>query len=307
MSSRASAMSRTKTRISNSFERKTVNRTDRGALVNFTFTDRDFDRLRGLVRELTGISLSEQKRELVYGRLTRRLRALSFSSFKDYCDFLEQNLDLELEHFTNSITTNLTSFFRENHHFEMIASDPLKSWLMNRLGMNGKLRFWSAGSSTGEEAYSLAITLAETIPDVFNKNVKILATDLDTNVINTGHNGVYPENRIDALSGERKKKWFQRGSGDSTGMVKVDERLRSMVTFNQLNLMGEWPMRGPFDVIFCRNVVIYFDKPTQGVLFNRYADILCDDGVLFIGHSETMAEVCTRFDLVGKTMYRKIC
>ncbi len=284
-----------------------MNRSDRGALVTFTFTDKDFERLRGLVKELTGISLSEQKRELVYGRLTRRLRALGFSSFKDYCDFLEEHLDHELEHFTNAITTNLTSFFRENHHFELLANDPLHSWLMSRLGQNRKLRFWSAGSSTGEEAYSLAITLAETIPDVFNKDVKILATDLDTNVIATGRNGVYPENRIDALSTERKRKWFQRGGGNATGMVKVDDRLREMVTFNQLNLMADWPMRGRFDVIFCRNVVIYFDKPTQGVLFNRYADMLCDDGVLFIGHSETMADVCTRFDLVGKTMYRKIC
>lgn len=281
-------------------------RAERGALITFTFTDSDFARLRNLVKDLTGISLSEQKRELVYGRLTRRLRALGFNSFKDYCDFLEDNLGEELEHFTNAITTNLTSFFRENHHFELIANDPLKGWLLNRLGMNGRLRFWSAGSSTGEEAYSIAITLAETIPDVFSRNVKILATDLDTNVVATGRAGVYPENRIEALSPERKKKWFQRGGGASTGMVKVDEKLRNMATFNQLNLMGDWPMRGPFDVIFCRNVVIYFDKPTQARLFSRYADMLCDDGVLFIGHSETMADVCDRFELVGKTMYRKL-
>lgn len=283
-----------------------MTRSDRGALITFAFTDSDFSRLRALVKELTGISLSDQKRELVYGRLTRRLRALGFQAFKDYCDYLEENLDDELEHFTNSITTNLTSFFRENHHFELIANDPLKSWLLKRLGTNGKLRFWSAGCSTGEEAYSLAITLAETIPDVFNKNVKILATDLDTNVVATGRAGIYPENRIDALSTERKRQWFQRGGGASTGMVKVDDRLRNMVTFNQLNLMGPWPIKGTFDVIFCRNVVIYFDKPTQGVLFNRYADQLCEDGTLFIGHSETMADVCDRFDLIAKTMYRKL-
>lgn len=282
-----------------------MSRTERGALVTFSFTDADFARLRNLVKNLTGISLSEQKRELVYGRLTRRLRALGFGSFKDYCDFLEDNLDAELEHFTNAITTNLTSFFRENHHFELLSND-LRSWLMNRLGSNGRLRIWSAGCSTGEEAYSIAITLAETIPDVFSRNVKILATDLDTNVVATGRAGVYPENRIEAIEAERKRKWFQRGSGTTTGMVRVDQKLRDMVTFNQLNLMGEWPMRGKFDVIFCRNVVIYFDKPTQSKLFSRYADALCDDGVLFIGHSETMADVCDRFDLVGKTMYRKL-
>jgi len=279
---------------------------ERGPLVTFEFTERDFTRLRDLVRKLTGISLSDQKRELVYGRLTRRLRALGIGSFKDYCDFLEANLDHELEHFTNAITTNLTSFFRENHHFEMIADEPLHGWLLRRLQDNGRLRFWSAGCSTGEEAYSLAITLAETIPDVFSRDVKILATDLDTNVVATGRAGVYPENRIEALSTERKRNWFQRGSGDATGMVKVADDLRRMVTFNPLNLMGEWPMRGPFDVIFCRNVVIYFDKPTQATLFDRYANLLCNDGVLFIGHSETMAEICTRFDLVAKTMYRKL-
>jgi len=279
---------------------------ERGALVTFEFTDRDFTRLRELVRKLTGISLSDQKRELVYGRLTRRLRALGIESFKTYCDFLEDNLDRELEHFTNAITTNLTSFFRENHHFEMITEEPLQGWLRRRLQENGRLRFWSAGCSTGEEAYSLAITLAESIPDVFSRDVKILATDLDTNVVATGRTGVYPENRIETVSPERKRHWFQRGSGDAAGMVRVADALRGMVTFNPLNLMGNWPMRGPFDMIFCRNVVIYFDKPTQATLFDRYADLLCDDGVLFIGHSETMAELCTRFDLVGKTMYRKL-
>lgn len=282
----------------------TARRSD--ALTAFEFTDADFARLRVLVKEMTGINLSEQKRELVYGRLTRRLRALGIGSFRAYCDFLEANPDAELEHFTNAITTNLTSFFRENHHFEMLANEPLRSWLLQRLSTTGKLRCWSAGCSTGEEPYSLAITLAENIPNVFERDVRILATDLDTNVVATAATGVYPENRIESIDRERKAKWFARGTGSNAGMVRVSEKLRKMITFNQLNLMNDWPMRGKFDVIFCRNVVIYFDKPTQSVLFNRYADALCDDGVLFIGHSETMAEVCTRFDLIGKTMYRKI-
>ncbi len=281
-------------------------RKGKDSLVTFEFTDRDFSRLRELVKHLTGISLSDQKRELVYGRLTRRLRALGLVSFRQYCDFLEDNLDQELEPFTNAITTNLTSFFRENHHFEMLGSEPLHGWLMQRLNRNGRLRLWSAGCSTGEEAYSLAITLAETIPDIFKQDIKILATDLDTNVVATGRAGVYPENRVEALSTQRKKAWFRRGAGEATGMVRVMDDLRQMVTFNPLNLMAEWPMKGPFDVIFCRNVVIYFDKPTQATLFDRYADMLCDDGLLFIGHSETMTEVCTRFDLVAKTMYRKL-
>lgn len=283
-----------------------MSRPERGALVTYSFTDSDFARLRTMVKTLTGISLSEQKRELVYGRLTRRLRALGMSSFKDYCDYVEANPDEEIEHFTNAITTNLTSFFRENHHFELLSDGPVRDWLHKRLSMNGRLRIWSAGSSTGEEAYSIAMTLAETIPGVFEKDIKILATDLDTNVVATGRGGIYPENRIEALDRERKAKWFQKGSGELTGMVKISDKLRHMVTFNQLNLMGDWPMRGPFDVIFCRNVVIYFDKDTQAKLFDRYADILCDNGVLFIGHSETMAEICNRFELVAKTMYRKL-
>ncbi len=282
----------------------TARRSD--AMATFKFTDADFSRLRVMVKEMTGISLSEQKRELVYGRLTRRLRALGFEAFHDYCNYLEENQDEELEHFTNAITTNLTSFFRENHHFQMLSDEPLRSWLMQRLSSNGKLRCWSAGCSTGEEPYSLAITLSEMIPNIRDRDVKILATDLDTNVVATAAAGVYPENRIDALDRERKNKWFSRGTGANTGMVRVSDQLRGMITFNQLNLMSEWPMKGKFDVIFCRNVVIYFDKPTQSVLFNRYADALCDQGALFIGHSETMSEVCTRFDLIGKTMYRKI-
>lgn len=272
----------------------------------FTFTDKDFHRLRGMVKQLTGINLSEQKRELVYGRLTRRLRALRFTTFKEYCDYLESNPDAELEHFTNAITTNLTSFFRENHHFEMLSTPPIRDWLLQRFTQNGRLRIWSAGCSTGEEPYSIAITLAETIPDVFNKNVKILATDLDTNVVATGRAGIYPENRIEGVSQDRVKKWFVQGAGELTGMVRVADKLRNMITFNQLNLMGDWPMKGPFDVIFCRNVLIYFDKPTQQKLFNRYADLLCQDGVLFIGHSETVAELCDRLDLVAKTQYRKL-
>lgn len=271
----------------------------------FHFTDRDFNKLRDLVKDLTGISLSDQKRELLYGRLTRRLRALGIQKFSDYCDYLEEHPDEEVEHFTNAITTNLTSFFRENHHFEMIAGQ-LRPWLLSRYQQNGKIRVWSAGCSTGEEPYSIAMTLAESIPDCFNKNVKILATDLDTNVVAKAASGIYADNRIEGLPRERVNKWFTKGSGTNAGNVKVSDKLRDMITFKSLNLMHGWPMRGPFDIIFCRNVVIYFDKPTQATLFDRYADMICEDGVLFIGHSETMADVCNRFELVGKTMYRKL-
>lgn len=271
----------------------------------FVFTDSDFNKLRDTIKDIAGISLSDQKKELVYGRLTRRLRALRLQTFKEYLEYLEEHTDTELELFTNALTTNLTSFFRENHHFEMMATD-IHPWLLQRYQQTGRLRIWSAGCSTGEEPYSIAITIAESVPDAFSKNIKILATDLDTDVVAKAASGVYADNRIEGLPKERVKKWFVRGTGDKSGFVKVSDKLRDMITFKPLNLMHSWPMKGPFDVIFCRNVVIYFDKPTQAVLFDRYADMLCDSGVLFIGHSETMAEVCNRFELVGKTMYRKL-
>ena len=168
-----------------------------------------------------------------------------------------------------------------------------------------RIRVWSAGCSTGEEPYSLAMTFAENMPVNENWDVKILATDLDTNVIATAKAGLYNEERMTGVSNSRIKRWFLRGRGEHSGSVRVRPEIRDYITFKQLNLMGDWPMRGQFDVIFCRNVVIYFDKPTQAVLFDRYANYLKDDGYLFVGHSESLFKVTKRFDLIGHTTYRK--
>ncbi len=268
----------------------------------FQFTDQDFSHFRELVSRHTGISLSESKRELVYGRLSRRLRALNISKFSEYRALLEKGEPEELEQFSNMITTNLTAFFREKHHFDILTRElpALKSG-----GTNARrLRIWSAGCSTGEEPYSIAMALRESIPNIDAWDVKILATDLDSNVLSQGKSGVYSEDRLSGVSAEQKRRWFLKGKGQNQGKVRVVPQIREMISFRQLNLMEPWPMKGQFDAIFCRNVVIYFDKPTQTRLFSRFAEKLESEGRLFVGHSETLCKVTDRFELLGKTVYK---
>jgi chemotaxis protein methyltransferase CheR len=271
----------------------------------FKFTEKDFQCVRNLVTEHAGIYLSDAKKDLVYSRLSKRIRKLGFSGFRDYCEYLKQGHEDELVNFVNAITTNLTSFFREKHHFEYLKSTVMPRLLQDNAG-NKRIRIWSAGCSIGEEPYSLAMTVKEALRGTYGWDVKILATDLDTNVIEKAKSGVYAKERIEGLDQSIVRKWFKKGSGKHQGLVRVHPELKDLITFKQLNLMNQWPMKGPFDVIFCRNVVIYFDKATQKVLFNRYADILRDEGNLFIGHSETLFKVSTRFKLIGNTIYRKL-
>lgn len=271
---------------------------------SYNFTTQHFEQLRKLVSEHTGISLGEQKRDLLYGRLTRRLRSLGLSGFDDYIQLLHQSPDAELQNFINAVTTNLTSFFREMHHFDFLKDEWLPA-MRNKGGLQN-LKIWSAGCSTGEEAYSIAITLREALPDIDRLNISIIATDLDTAVVNTGSAGVYDEKRIEGMSEARKKRWFLRGVGGNQGKVRVCNELRDMVNFSQLNLMKPWPINDMFDLVFCRNVVIYFDKPTQRVLFDRFAGSIKSEGHLIIGHSETLHKISEKFELVGKTIYRKM-
>ncbi len=270
----------------------------------FRFTDDDFAFIRRLVGEQTGISLSEGKREMVYGRLARRLRERNIGSFAEYCRLLEGD-DGELMHLVNAITTNLTSFFRENHHFDYLRRTVIPD-LLERNRQIRRLRIWSAGCSTGEEPYSLAITLKEALPVNHGWDVKILATDIDTNVLDKARRGVYAFDGARNLPSERLQRWFQRGKGANAGKVRVNPALQELISFRQLNLMSDpWPMSGRFDVIFCRNVVIYFDKPTQKRLFARFAQMLDAQRHIFIGHSETLFQICDEFELVGNTVYRK--
>ncbi len=268
----------------------------------FKFTEKDFRFIVKYIAEHAGIVLSDAKRDLVYGRLVRRLRALRLSTFSEYCDLLIQDNEVELEHFVNALTTNLTSFFREPHHFDYLQQTVFPHLLKTK--QKKEIRIWSAGCSTGEEPYGIAIAAAESVPADWD--IQILATDLDSNVVAKAQQGIYNLDRVEGIENARLKRWFRKGSGSNAGKVKVSSELQELITFHQLNLLHQWPMKTLFDIIFCRNVVIYFDKETQKVLFDRYANQLVSDGHLFIGHSETMYKVCDRFSLLGHTIYQRI-
>jgi len=272
-------------------------------------TDNDFNFICEFVYQLTGIVLNENKREMVYRRLTRIVRDRNLHSFSDYCQLLREQGAQEKDYFINAITTNLTSFFREQHHFDYLATEELPKLMANKnVQANGKkrLRIWSSASSTGEEPYSIAITILETMRSVISDwDVKILATDIDSNVLATGKAGVYEHRRIENIKEDFKHKYFKRGCGENENNIRINKELSDLITFKKLNLLHEWPMKGPFDVIFCRNVIIYFDKPTQQELFARYYDLLAPGGLLMLGHSENLGDYQKHFDNVGRTIFRK--
>jgi chemotaxis protein methyltransferase CheR len=266
------------------------------AVKEFEFTTRDFDRVRALIYSRAGIALADSKQEMVYSRLARRLRATGIRSFTTYLDKLERETGgQEWEAFTNALTTNLTSFFREEHHFPILAEHIRK--------MKAPIEIWCSASSTGEEPYSIAITLCEVF-NTLTPPARVIATDIDTNVLNTGANGVYTLDRLDKMAPERARRFFLKGKGEQEGLVRVRPELRQLVTFKQLNLLSDdWPVSGEFDAIFCRNVMIYFDKPTQGKILSRFAPLMKPEGLLFAGHSENFLYVTDAFKLRGKTVY----
>lgn len=276
-----------------------------GSGSDFDLSDAAFNRIRELVREHTGIALSEAKRQLVYGRLSRRLRTLGLEGFRDYIELLEKADPAELEEFTNAITTNLTSFFRESHHFEHFANQVLPA-ITSRRPAASRLRIWSSACSTGEEPYSISMVLRENQGLLAGVDTRILATDLDSQVLATAASGVYSADRLQSVSKARISRHFRQGGGAHQGKVRVDPELKESITFRQLNLMHEWPMQGPFDVIFCRNVVIYFDKSTQRTLFERMATLQRPGATLYLGHSESLYRVCDKYELVGRTIYRRV-
>ncbi|HNB02249.1 CheR family methyltransferase [Nitrosomonas sp.] len=268
-----------------------------GKTREYVFTQADFERIRKLIYNHAGISLSVAKQNMVYSRLARRLRVNGLTSFHEYLNFLERGNPEEWEAFTNALTTNLTAFFREQHHFPI-----LEKHIEKRKNHN-KIQLWCSASSTGEEPYSMAMSMVQAFK-TFSPPVHILATDLDTNVLAKAQLGIYSLDKLEKIPKEKLKQFFLKGKGGHAGTARVRPELRNMITFRQLNLLDEsWPIRGPFDAIFCRNVMIYFDKPTQYKILKKFVPLLAPDGLLFAGHSESFQHAVDLFKLREKTVY----
>ncbi len=270
----------------------------------FEFTAADFERVRKLIHQHAGISLSPLKHNMVYSRLVRRLRARNCPSFAVYLAQLERGDPAEMEVFVNSLTTNLTAFFREAHHFEILGEHLRK--IAGRASAANPLRIWCSASSTGEEPYTLAITACETF-ETLTPPVAIIASDIDTNVLATAQQGIYPLERVDKLSRERLRAFFLKGTGGQAGQARVRPELQRLVSFTRVNLLDErWAnIPTPLDAIFCRNVMIYFDKDTQYQILRKFVPLLRDDGLLFAGHSESFMHAADLFHTLGRTVYER--
>lgn len=272
-------------------------------------SDEEFSLIQKLIKDQTGIALSEHKRSLVASRLGKRLRALELPSLRTYYDYLTgPDGASELENFVNAMTTNKTDFYRERAHFDFLEREVLPP-LKARATQTGerRIRIWSAGCSTGEEPYTLSLTLCEALGRMLAWDVRILASDIDTDVLNQASEGIYPQERASDIPAALLQRYFLRGTGSMAGRVKVGREIRSLVTFRRINLLEDpWPIQTRFDCIFCRNVIIYFDRPTQCRLMSRFAAQLKDEGFLFLGHSESLHGVCDQFAFLRNTIYRKL-
>lgn len=269
----------------------------------FDFADRDFRRVCELIHQRAGIALAPAKRDMVYGRLSRRLRALGMRSFQQYLDHLEKGGDDEWQAFTNALTTNLTAFFREPHHFDKLREE-LKARAATATSAH-PLLLWSCAASTGEEPYSIAITACEAF-GTLKPPVRIVATDVDTQVLATAARGVYAIDRVAGLDPDMKRRYFQRGTGPNDGQCRVVPALRELIDYRPLNLLApRFDIGGPFTALFCRNVMIYFDKPTQRDILGRLVRHLADDGMLYTGHSENYLHAADLIQPCGRTLYRR--
>lgn len=267
----------------------------------FALGEREFERIRRRLYEVAGISLSDAKRTLVIARLSKVIRGLKLPSFEAYLSFLDrQGTAHDAQEFVNALTTNLTRFWREEHHFAHLLGHVGNLMAERTRVAERRLRIWSAGCSTGQEPYTIALSLLDAYPDLKRWDFRILATDIDTSVVAKAATASYPESELSGLTPDRTR-LFER-TGD--GRVRVPSAVAQTVSFKPLNLMAPWPMRGPFDAIFCRNVAIYFDKATQGEVFGRLGKILAPGGFLYIGHSENLGSGSGGFRLVGKTIYQ---
>ncbi|EJL80327.1 methylase of chemotaxis methyl-accepting protein [Polaromonas sp. CF318] len=267
---------------------------------DFLLTDHDFSKIRTLIHQRAGIALSTQKRQMVYSRLARRLRELRLTEFASYLRFLEADPQGdEWQQFTNALTTNLTAFFREAHHFPVLAEHAKKC--------AQPMSVWCSAASTGEEPYSIAMTLIEALGERAASAASVMATDIDTQVLAKAQAGIFTMEQVSKLSPARLKRFFLKGAGAQAGKVRIRPEVAAMVKFGQLNLLdAKWALREPFDAIFCRNVMIYFDKPTQGRILQRFAPLMKPHGLLFAGHSENFSFASDTFRLKGQTVYELV-
>jgi chemotaxis protein methyltransferase CheR len=273
----------------------------------YPLTRRDLNEIAAMIYSDAGIALNDSKASLVYSRLSKHIRNLGLSGFRAYCQLVASpEGSAERREMLSHLTTNFTRFFRENHHFEHLRDEVLPG-LIQRAKSGGRVRIWSAASSDGQEPYSIALTVFQAFPNVLDYDFKILATDIDPKILAVARQGAYDEQALETVSPAIRKQWFKEVEIGGRRKFQVDDRLKRLITYNELNLMAQWPFKGKFDVIFCRNVVIYFDEPTQMRIWTRFADLLPVGGHLYIGHSERVSgDSKNDFDNIGITTYRYI-
>jgi chemotaxis protein methyltransferase CheR len=270
----------------------------------FPFTWTDFRQIASLVHSSSGIVLTESKANLVYSRLAKRIRVIGLKTFREYCKLIqgEEGVD-ERQAMLAAMTTNVTRFFRESHHFDYLRQHVLPP-LIDAARDGARVRIWSAACSSGEEPYSIALTLINEMPDIAGTDFLILASDLDHNMIARGREGIYAAKLVESIPKQLRGKYLEPIQQKGELAYQMASAVRDLVRFNELNLLGRWPMKGRFDAIFCRNVMIYFDDPTQNAIWKRFAEIMTPEATLFIGHSERIATDVQPFDLVAQTAYR---
>lgn len=274
------------------------------ALVDIQLNSKDFDTITKKVYDVCGITLNETKFEMVRRRLTSRLKALGLSSIEQYLGYLDAHNAEEEPFFINAITTNFTSFFRENHHFDYLDKVLIPHWLKEKKHIR-QLRIWSAGCSSGEEPYTIAMILDKYKEQLSSWDIKILATDIDTNILSKAKEGEYLKEKNQNLDKTIVRQHFQCSHYDKTKYIRVKDSLKQNITFKRLNFLEPWPMKKQYDLIFCRNVIIYFDNTTQESIIQQFQDLQATGGTLFIGHSESLYRMSTQYDLIGKAIYQK--
>lgn len=271
----------------------------------YPLTRRDLSEIAAMIYSDAGIYLNDSKASLVYSRLSKHIRNLGLKGFREYCSLVASPEGAaERRDMLSHLTTNFTRFFRENHHFEHLRDEVLPG-LIARAKSGGRVRIWSAACSDGQEPYSIALTVLSSLPNAADYDFKILATDIDPKILALARAGVYDENALETVTPAMRKQSFREVDVGGRRKFQVDDRVKKLITFNELNLMAQWPFKGQFDVIFCRNVVIYFDEPTQMKIWSRFASLLPEGGHLYIGHSERVSgDAKNLFDNIGITTYR---